>query len=106
MVYRDCSPFIYDVLIGVILALSIKEGVFEMNVESYFRRSVLQRQSRAGRPPTFGTISTEELSHPDRRAIAGKVDGRTLRGLIDRDLEDPFHYVGGIAAHYKSKCKF
>ncbi len=35
--------------------------IFEMNVESYRRRSALQRQSRAGRTPT---------SHPDRRAIS------------------------------------
>ena len=27
MAYLDCSPFIYDDVIGVILALSIKEGV-------------------------------------------------------------------------------
>ena len=34
--------------------------IFEMNVESYRRRAAIQRQSKAGRPPT---------SHPDRRAI-------------------------------------
>jgi hypothetical protein len=30
--------------------------IFEMNVESYRRRAALQRQSRAGRPPTYATI--------------------------------------------------
>ena len=42
--------------------------IFEMNVESYRRRSALQRQSRAGRPPTYATIkSTEELSLHDNQ---------------------------------------
>lgn len=42
--------------------------IFEMNVESYRRRAALQRQSRAGRPPTYATIkSTEELSRSDNQ---------------------------------------
>jgi DNA replication protein DnaC len=40
--------------------------IFEMNVESYRRRVALQRQSRAGRSPTYATIkATEELSRSD-----------------------------------------
>jgi DNA replication protein DnaC len=40
--------------------------IFEMNVESYRRRSALQRQSKAGRPPSFATIkSIEKMSRPD-----------------------------------------
>ena len=42
--------------------------IFEMNVESYRRRAALQRQSRAGRPPTYATIkSIEELSLSDNQ---------------------------------------
>jgi DNA replication protein DnaC len=42
--------------------------IFEMNVESYRRRSALQRQSRAGRPPSFATIKTvEEMSRSDNQ---------------------------------------
>lgn len=42
--------------------------IFEMNVESYRRRSALQRQSRAGRPPSFATIkSIEEMSLSDNK---------------------------------------
>ncbi|WP_303758601.1 IS21-like element helper ATPase IstB [Sphingobium yanoikuyae] len=42
--------------------------IFEMNVESYRRRSAIQRQSGAGRPPTFATIkSTEEMSRSDNQ---------------------------------------
>jgi len=37
--------------------------IFEMNVESYRRRAALQRQTRAGRPPTYATIkATEEMT--------------------------------------------
>jgi DNA replication protein DnaC len=40
--------------------------IFEMNVESYRRRAALQRQTRAGRPPTYATIkATEEMSPSD-----------------------------------------
>lgn len=40
--------------------------IFEMNVESYRRRAALQRQTRAGRPPTYATIkATEEMSLSD-----------------------------------------
>jgi DNA replication protein DnaC len=40
--------------------------IFEMNVESYRRRSALQRQSKPGRPPTYATIkAVEELSRRD-----------------------------------------
>ncbi|MBB4633435.1 hypothetical protein GGQ98_003073 [Sphingosinicella soli] len=43
--------------------------IFEMNVESYRRRSALQRQSRAGRPPTYATIKTVgEMSPRDNQA--------------------------------------
>lgn len=42
--------------------------IFEMNVESYRRRSALERQSRAGRPPTFATFkSTEEMSRSNNQ---------------------------------------
>ena len=42
--------------------------IFEMNVESYRRRAALQRQTRAGRPPTYATIkATEELSLSDNQ---------------------------------------
>lgn len=42
--------------------------IFEMNVESYRRRSALQRQSKAGRPPTYATIkATEDLSRRDNQ---------------------------------------
>jgi DNA replication protein DnaC len=42
--------------------------IFEMNVESYRRRTALQRQSRAGRPPTYATIkSTADLSPSDNQ---------------------------------------
>ena len=42
--------------------------IFEMNVESYRRRSALQRQSKAGRPPSFATIKgTEEMSRRDNQ---------------------------------------
>lgn len=42
--------------------------IFEMNVESYRRRSALQRQSKAGRPPSFATTkSTEALSRSDNQ---------------------------------------
>ena len=38
--------------------------IFEMNVESYRRRTAVQRQSRAGRPPTYATIKTIEEAAP------------------------------------------
>jgi DNA replication protein DnaC len=42
--------------------------IFEMNVESYRRRSALQRQSKPGRPPTYATIkATEDLSRRDNQ---------------------------------------
>lgn len=42
--------------------------IFEMNVESYRRRAALQRQTRAGRPPTYATIkATEEMSLSDNQ---------------------------------------
>ena len=42
--------------------------IFEMNVESYRRRAALQRQTRAGRPPTYATIkTTEEMSRSDNQ---------------------------------------
>jgi DNA replication protein DnaC len=42
--------------------------IFEMNVESYRRRAALQRQTRAGRPPTYATIkANEEMSHSDNQ---------------------------------------
>ena len=43
--------------------------IFEMNVESYRRRAALQRQTRAGRPPTYATIkATEEMTLSDNQA--------------------------------------
>jgi len=45
--------------------------IFEMDVESYRRRSAIQRQTRAGRPPTFATIkSNEEMSRSDNQSCA------------------------------------
>lgn len=42
--------------------------IFEMNVESYRRRAALQRQSKAGRPPSFATIkSIEEMTRHDNQ---------------------------------------
>ena len=34
--------------------------IFEMNVESYRRRTAVQRRTGAGRPPTYATIKTTE----------------------------------------------
>lgn len=33
-------------------------SIFEMNVESFRRRAAIQRQAKAGRPPTYATIKT------------------------------------------------
>lgn len=49
--------------------------IFEMNVESYRRRTAIQRQSKAGRPTTYATIkTTDHLSRSDnqdeKRALA------------------------------------
>ncbi len=42
--------------------------IFEMNVESYRRRSALERQSKAGRPPSFATIKpTEAVSRSNNQ---------------------------------------
>jgi len=38
--------------------------IFEMNVESYRRRTAVQRQKGAGRPPTYATIKTAGQSAP------------------------------------------
>ncbi|MDE0880218.1 IS21-like element helper ATPase IstB [Croceicoccus sp. F390] len=38
--------------------------IFEMNVESYRRRTAIQRQKGAGRPPTYATIKTAGQSSP------------------------------------------
>jgi DNA replication protein DnaC len=38
--------------------------IFEMNVESYRRRTAVQRRTGAGRPPTYATIKTVEQSTP------------------------------------------
>ena len=38
--------------------------IFEMNVESYRRRSAVQRRTGAGRPPTYATIKTVEQATP------------------------------------------
>ena len=38
--------------------------IFEMNVESYRRRTAVQRRTGAGRPPTYATIKTVEQSMP------------------------------------------
>ncbi len=43
--------------------------IFEMNVESYRRRTALQRRTGAGRPPTYATIKTvEQSTHSDNQA--------------------------------------
>lgn len=39
--------------------------IFEMNVESYRRRTAVQRQKGAGRPPTYATIKTAGQSTPN-----------------------------------------
>jgi DNA replication protein DnaC len=42
--------------------------IFEMNVESYRRKAALQRQSKAGRPPTSTTIkSIQQLARHDNQ---------------------------------------
>jgi DNA replication protein DnaC len=42
--------------------------IFEMNVESYRRRTAVQRRTGAGRPPTYATIKTVEQSlHSDNQ---------------------------------------
>lgn len=42
--------------------------IFEMNVESYRRRAAIQRQSKAGRPPTYATIkAVDEMSLRDNQ---------------------------------------
>ena len=38
--------------------------IFEMNVESYRRRTAVQRRTGAGRPPTYATIKTVEQAAP------------------------------------------
>jgi DNA replication protein DnaC len=38
--------------------------IFEMNVESYRRRTAVQRQKGAGRPPTYATVKTAGQSSP------------------------------------------
>ena len=38
--------------------------IFEMNVESYRRRTAVQRRTGAGRPPTYATIKTVEQATP------------------------------------------
>lgn len=43
--------------------------IFEMNVESYRRRTAVQRRTGAGRPPTYATIKTvEQASLSDNQA--------------------------------------
>lgn len=43
--------------------------IFEMNVESYRRRTAVQRRAGAGRPPTYATIKTvEQVTHSDNQA--------------------------------------
>ena len=43
--------------------------IFEMNVESYRRRTAVQRRTGAGRPPTYATIKTvEQSTHSDNQA--------------------------------------
>lgn len=44
--------------------------IFEMNVESYRRRTAVQRQSRAGRPPTYATIKTIKEAAPSDNQTA------------------------------------
>ena len=56
--------------------------IFEMNVESYRRRSMEAKRQR-GRPPTFVTI-TDTSSHPDRRAIPDCVSPANKCGIRRR----------------------
>jgi len=44
--------------------------IFEMNVESYRRRTAVQRRTGAGRPPTYATIKTVEQSPPSDNQAA------------------------------------
>ena len=44
--------------------------IFEMNVESYRRRTAVQRRTGAGRPPTYATIKTVEQSTPSDNQTA------------------------------------
>ena len=44
--------------------------IFEMNVESYRRRTAVQRRTGAGRPPTYATIKTVEQSTPSDNQAA------------------------------------
>jgi DNA replication protein DnaC len=44
--------------------------IFEMNVESYRRRTAVQRRTGAGRPPTYATIKTIEQSPPSDNQAA------------------------------------
>jgi len=44
--------------------------IFEMNVESYRRRTAVQRRNGAGRPPTYATIKTVEQSTPSDNQAA------------------------------------
>ncbi|GHH19905.1 transposase [Sphingomonas glacialis] len=44
--------------------------IFEMNVESYRRRTAVQRRTGAGRPPTYATIKTVEQSMPSDNQTA------------------------------------
>ncbi len=44
--------------------------IFEMNVESYRRRTAIQRRAGAGRPPTYATIKTVEQSSPSDNQTA------------------------------------
>ena len=42
--------------------------IFEMNVESYRRRTAIQRRNSTGRPPKFATIkSSAQLSASDNQ---------------------------------------
>lgn len=44
--------------------------IFEMNVESYRRRTAVQRRTGAGRPPTYATIKTVEQATPSDNQTA------------------------------------
>ena len=44
--------------------------IFEMNVESYRRRTAVQRRTGAGRPPTYATIKTVEQAAPSDNQAA------------------------------------
>lgn len=58
--------------------------IFEMNVESYRRRSAMEAKRTRGRPAAFATINN--TSHPDCRAIHGRQDAASAFIMTGRIL--------------------